>query len=348
MKENTASPQPPKQRKKRTLKIFLVVFVLINLSFYQAERRKHVNDVYPEAREYFVLNNVVYAYRVMLNSVFDADSAIMKPLNKLQSYLYNKGIKYIPEDDAERALWNYKFNLYFYVRKNHMPKEKYYPSPYVADKKQTDLLDNVYQTMIELDAKKFKDPNLSRENYKLVPILAEYFVYFTYLYAGHSSKLAPELSKKALVKQDVIDKNKRIVEILSRYHKNINEDKSLKRELETANDSILRSLYIALIAISQKIIYADILKNNLSCDNQYINTYLNAMNFAYSGDKPFFASEKYKNIQYIIDINLCENLATKTTMYSLNKTCGVKIDKCYPDKEYINDEIVNKPRDFLN
>ena len=39
----------------------------------------------------------------MLNSVFDADSIAMKPLNKLQSYLYNKGIKYIPEDDAERA-----------------------------------------------------------------------------------------------------------------------------------------------------------------------------------------------------------------------------------------------------
>lgn len=272
----------------------------------------------------------------------------MKPLNKLQSYLYNKGIKYIPEDDAERAFWNYKFNLYFYVRKRYVPKEKYYQSPYVVDKKQTDLLDNVYQTMIELDAKKFKDPNLSRENYKLVPILAEYFVYFTYLYAGHSSKLAPELSKKALVKQDVIDKNKRIVEILSRYHKNINENKSLKRELETANDSILRSLYIALIAISQKIIYADILKNNLSYDNQYINTYLNVMNFAYSGDKPFFASEKYKNIKYIIDINLCENLATKTTMYNLNKTCGLKIDKCYPNEEYINDEIVNKPKDFLN
>ena len=233
----------------------------------------------------------------MLNSIFDADSIAMKPLNKLQSYLYRKGIKYIPEDDAERAFWNYKFNLYFHVRKRYVPKEKYYQSPYTVDKKQTDLLDNVYQTMIELDAKKFKDPNLSRENYKLVPILAEYFVYFTYLYAGHSSKLAPELSKKALVKQDVIDKNKRIVEILSRYQKNINEDNSLKRELETANDSILRSLYIALITISQKIIYADILKNNLSCDNQYINTYLNAMNFAYSGDNPFFASEKYKNIK---------------------------------------------------
>ena len=297
MKENTASPQTPKQRKKRTLKIILVVFVMINLSFYQAERRKHINDVYPEAREYFVLNDMVFFYKVMLNSVFDAYSIAMKPLNKLQSYLYNKGIKYIPEEDAERALWNYKFNLYFYVRKNYMPKEKYYPSPYVADKKQTDLLDNVYQTMIELDAKKFKDPNLSRENYKLVPILADYFTSHDFLYEGHSKVLAAELSKKALVKQEVIDKNKRIVEILSRYHKNINEDKSLKKELEGTNSSILRSLYITLALASQGIIYADILKNNLSCDNQYINTYLNAMNFAYSGDKPFFASEKYKNIK---------------------------------------------------
>ena len=60
MKENTALPQPPKQRKKRTLKIILVVFVMIILSFYQAERRKHINDVYPEAREYFVLNDMVF------------------------------------------------------------------------------------------------------------------------------------------------------------------------------------------------------------------------------------------------------------------------------------------------
>ena len=90
MKENSASLQPPKQRKRRTLKIILVAFVLINLYFYQAERRKHINDVYPEAREYFVLNDMVFFYKVMLNSVFDADSIAMKPLNKLQSYLYKK------------------------------------------------------------------------------------------------------------------------------------------------------------------------------------------------------------------------------------------------------------------
>lgn len=348
MKENTASPQLPKQRKERTLKIILVVFVLINLSFYQAERRKHINDVYPEAREYFVLNDMVFFYKVMLNSIFDADSIAMKPLNKLQSYLYNKGIKYIPEEDAERAFWNYKFNLYFYVRKNYMPKEKYYPSPYVADKKQTDLLDNVYQTMIELDAKKFKDPNLSRENYKLVPILANYFTSHSFLYEGHSEVLAAELSKKALVKQEAIDKNKRIVEILSRYHKNINEDKSLKKELEETNSSILRSLYITLTLASQRIVYADILKNNLSCDNQYISTYLNVVNFAYAGNNPFFATEKDRNVKYVIDVMMCDNWMTKEIMYRLNKTCGLKIDKCYPDEEYINDEIVNKPKDFLN
>ncbi len=33
---------------------------MIILSFYQAERRKHINDVYPEAREYFVLNDMVF------------------------------------------------------------------------------------------------------------------------------------------------------------------------------------------------------------------------------------------------------------------------------------------------
>lgn len=348
MKPTIVSKQPPKQRKKRTLKIFLVVFVLINLSFYQAERRRHIGDIYPEAREYFVLNDMVFFYKVMLNSVFDADSIAMKPLNKLQSYLYNKGIKYIPEEDAERAFWNYKFNLYFYVRKRYVPKEKYYQSPYVVDKKQTDLLDNVYQTMIELDAKKFKDPNLSRENYKLVPILADYFTSHDFLYEGHSGVLAAELSKKALVKQSAIDKNKRIVEVLSRYHKDINEDKSLKKELEETNSSILRSLYITLALASQGIIYADILKNNLSCDNQYIGVYLNVVNFAYAGNNPFFAAEKDRNIKYVIDVMMCDNWMTKEIMYHLNKTCGVKIDKCYPDEEYINDEIVNKPKDFLN
>ncbi len=45
---------------------------------------------------------------------------------------------------------------------------------------------------------------------------------------------------------------------------------------------------------------------------------------------------------------MCDNWMTKEIMYHLNKTCGVKIDKCYPDEEYINDEIVNKLRDFLN
>ena len=103
MKENTASTQPSKQRKKRTLKNIFSRFCHDKFILLSSRKKKAHKRRLPRGQRVFRAKRYGIFYKVMLNSVFDADSIAMKPLNKLQSYLYNKGIKYIPEDDAERA-----------------------------------------------------------------------------------------------------------------------------------------------------------------------------------------------------------------------------------------------------
>lgn len=72
--------------KNNIISIFFVFFVFSNLFFYNSLRNKYINDINCEAREYFVINDFILAYRVFLTTFLNPDSIIMKPLNSLQGF----------------------------------------------------------------------------------------------------------------------------------------------------------------------------------------------------------------------------------------------------------------------
>ena len=327
---------------KTFVKLFCIFFILSNLFFYLSERRKYINDIYPQARKYFIINDMIFTYRYILNTFVEVDNPIMQPLNKLQKYFYDKGIKYIPQNDAERAFWNYKFNLYPYTRKTYMPKA-FSKNNFVPSEIHTQILDDVYQTIVDLYRYEFKDTNFKNEKFKVVPLLADQFQAYLYLYAGTSNRLAKELSKKALQEKEVINKISNLLEILVKYNEMIHKDEKLQIEISNTSDSILRCLYYSIHRLSADLIQADILKQNINCSANYVEIYLNNFEFAYSGEKPFFANKKYSSIKPITDIIFCNNHITKTISYHLKQTCNIAIaPQCYPDEKFIDENIINE------
>ena len=128
-----------------------------------------------------------------------------------------------------------------------------------------------------------------------------------------------------------------------KYNEMIHKDEKLQIEISNTSDSILRCLYYSIHRLSADLIQADILKQNINCSANYVEIYLNNFEFAYSGEKPFFANKKYSSIKPITDIIFCNNHITKTISYHLKQTCNIAIaPQCYPDEKFIDENIINE------
>lgn len=319
------------------VKLFCIFFILSNLFLYLSERRKYTNDIYPQAREYFVINDMIFVYRYILNTFVEVDNLIMQPLNKLQKYFYGKGIKYIPENDAERAFWNSKFNLYPYIRKTYMPKA-FNKNSFVSSEIHTQILDDIYQTIVDLDRYEFKDTNLVNMKYKILPSLIQYFRLYSYLYAGNDSRYAKQLYEIAIQDRHLSDKLNFLSNLLLRYIDEVNNS-DFKKEIFNEEKGFLEVSYISMIKISQGYIYGKLLKKDLSCNDEIIKKYLDNLEFAYIGDRAFFKNHKnYSKMYY----EVCKNPLSQEFIYKLDKTCNIKIEKCYPNEKFIDENIINK------
>jgi hypothetical protein len=215
--------------KKRIFLLIFIIFVSSNIVFYIKERIHWVSaeHAHIDAKEYFVLNNMVFFYRKMLNIFIEVDHPFMQPLNKLQENLYHKGVKHLPKDDAEIAIWRYKFFLYFYVRKNYMPKV-YLANPKDVSKKRTDVLDEAYWIMETLAIKNIADFEMNQEiKYKIFPLIASFYALKHGNYFGSKAAF---YRTKALMQSPVhMQRIERLIDWLITFKKGWDRDRVLQQ-----------------------------------------------------------------------------------------------------------------------
>lgn len=220
-----------------------------------------------------------------------------------------------------------------------MPYKKSYKSSYEIDEIQTALLDNTYQTIKDFENLTPKDENLKYEKYKIVPLLADYFSDWDSKYAGNAKYDKYQVYLISLRYEEIINKQKYILNLLLEYKKDIENDSNLEKFIKNNYKDTVDSLYLSAIDFLQNILYSEIIKNTFSCDNQYIEIYLKLRDESFDGNEAYFNYIQNKQENYIININICDNPVTKSILYELNKQCGIKSSRCYPNSEYINKKI---------
>ena len=115
--------------KKRFIKrsaIFLLVTIFVtNLGLYINQRQQWMGPDNSNfaAKQYFVVGQVVDFHRKFISLLLHHPDnfSILVPLNTLQKIIYRIGVRQLPEDDAEKAVWADLWFVYIYSKNNRLP-----------------------------------------------------------------------------------------------------------------------------------------------------------------------------------------------------------------------------------
>ena len=332
-------------KKKYILLLLLAIFIGGNISFYFQERAKWIynGQPYPKAKEYYVLGNMVFFYRKMLNIFVEVDNPIMSPLNTLQESIHNKGIKYLPENDAEIAVWRYKFFLYFYTRKNYLP-DKHLSNSKEISKKRVKVLDDMYWAIETLATKKIADEEINRMKYKVFPLIVSYYALSHAYYFGSE----PSYSlMKALMQSEIhMQRVEKIIDWLVIFKDEWSNDLTLYKEIEKKHPEAVTSHYLALISFIETVLDKEINNKTITCSNPYIGLYARSRKEVYGDGKSSALFRLKGNQGGVLYQMIFQRQISKTIVYELHERCGIEFSIEYPSEKFINEIIqpTNKPK----
>lgn len=324
--------------KKKILLILLVVFIGGNISFYVKERFHWINDEHEnlKAKEYFVLGNMVFFYRKVLNIFIEIDNPIMSPLNTLQESIYDEGIKYLPKNDAEIAVWRYKFFLYFYTRKNYLP-DKHLSNSKTISTKRVKVLEEMYWAIKTLATKDIVDKEINKMKYKIFPFIVSYYALKKGNYFGSE---AGYYRVKALMQNE---EHMQRVEDITKWLVTLKEewklDITLYKEIEKKHPEIIVAHYLALIEFIGRILDKEITDKSLECTNPYIDLFTTSRKEVFGDGKSsalFTLQPAQTKVLYQM---IFQRQRTKIIVYELHEKCDTEFLVEYPSETFI-DEII--------
>ena len=120
-KKDKRSERPPTLFEKydKVVAIALMVSVIcVNTAIYMIQRKQWMgaDNANLNAKQYFVVGQVVNFYRRALSSLLWHPDAygLIDPLSALQRLIYTIGIRQLPDEDAEEAVWAEQWFVYIY------------------------------------------------------------------------------------------------------------------------------------------------------------------------------------------------------------------------------------------
>jgi hypothetical protein len=121
LKKDKRSEKPPALFEKydKVVAIALLVLVIFaNTGAYMVQRKQWMgaDNANLSAKQYFVVGQVVYFYRRAISSFLWHPDAyeLIGPLSALQRLIYTIGIRQLPNEDAEEAVWAEQWFVYIY------------------------------------------------------------------------------------------------------------------------------------------------------------------------------------------------------------------------------------------
>ena len=233
---------------KKIVIVFTSIYLIAMSVFYiqRANALLFTDRPYKEAKAYAIAGEYVFLCKAALLSIVHPNNVILKPFNSVESYVLKKIYSYIPKTDAEREIWNYKFNLIDYARTMYAPmvdadvkRGLSFTNPAASMKPELlTILRNIYNAMDILSKQPMKDKEFDEIDRYLVisamaPYYKEYMLYEANLYSNwknpkyYGNKWRKIYSSPKLKKQFL-----NYIAILNKVHNAFHKDKRLAKAFE--------------------------------------------------------------------------------------------------------------------
>jgi hypothetical protein len=222
------------------------------------------------AKEYFVAGQPLAGVRQVLCEFLNPESPVLVPLNSLQKMIYQRGIRYLPEDDGERGVWADLWFYYPYIRRMHKP---YGTNDFEPAYAMRELLDGIYDALRLMATGPMADQQMEREKALWhMPRLALYFL----LYKGHYEDKRFGSGKGFYNRKENVDKIAHlyqwIVELRQRW-----QMAGIYPEITKNSPKVEVTRQMLAIHLSGDLLYASIFTDEFSCRHPVIPEYLEAL-----------------------------------------------------------------------
>jgi hypothetical protein len=270
-----------------------------------------------EAKNYFIAGQVVYGIRTIMTDVLHPDNPILFPANSLQKWIYHAGVKLLPKDDGEKAIWMDLWFVYPYSKKMRDPyltdEEK--PSPRMIE-----FLDRIWWTIETVAQNPIADLQMKTKHYyRNFPRMLFYYCLNEGFYAGKFRGSRKPLSKMPIHRK----RSELIVHWIYSYKDQIenNSQKSLLKE----NPKIEALLQVSLILELHDLFHADLWGESFSCGKPYVDQLVTAINdfgAGSNGELPAYQRMKDKAQAETLYHGAIDNISSRFVMFSLHKFCN--------------------------
>jgi len=321
--------------KKRFVQL-IVVMALVNIGLYWMSRNSWIDNedaLHIKAKHYVVAGDVLSRQMEVAYLIFHPDSYKVRPLVWLLHSIYNLGAQYLPDDDAEKAMWYYRFFIYPYAKKDILPYSnlavKEYFRPYMphflgrifyefpilgemffynANVRYDNLagedyrephilfLKKSFELLETLSTKPIEDKNMYRAYLQAYPGFAFFYsLKQGYYYNGHQNR------EKFFQEPWYIEQDQKELEWYLAFEK-LFDDSTIQKLYgkQLAKNKVL--LYCAILNMTEDFINITYINNSFSCDGEPIKTYVRVRNLLVGEDAnkgQLLYSSKYKELKQL-------------------------------------------------
>lgn len=259
---------PEKRRSTIGVSLMMALFVF-SIYGYQRFIWMGKDNANYTAKEYFVAGQPLCGVRWVLCTYLNPENPFLEPLNALQRLIHKQGVKYLPEDDGERGVWEDLWFNYPYIKRMHNPygTDKFKPSPNMRF-----LLDRIYTDIEIMATKSFADQQMERE-YALINLPRAAFYYS--LNSGYYADKKVGSYGPLLQRQEYVRKT----ENLYRWMTDLRQcwiDTGIYEQIKIETPKIELTRQLLVIHFGGNLLYASIFEGDFSCKHPLIPAYLAA------------------------------------------------------------------------
>ncbi|MDD3150672.1 MAG: hypothetical protein PHV68_07535 [Candidatus Gastranaerophilales bacterium] len=267
---------------KNVIKKIFVGFLIINIFIFAIPLLKQTIGRPNCTGKLFMVSaqvlNIVYA--MPLAKILGKDNILVKPIFDLRDFLFNQGYKFLPENDAERAMWWYgiKFKSYENIDFNDYIKNKSHSLN--EETKMLYILNNSYENLEELSTKKIKDKFFNKNRFWIQGYIASKYLLFEGYTLSNYYRKENKLDKIKYPEQYYLyylpNEIKKIEQIrkwtndLRTYYKKNNKEGYKK----LYNPEKIINTYVLDNEIHTIILTSKIVNKKFNCNDENVNVYL--------------------------------------------------------------------------
>ena len=298
--------------------VLLALMLAINVSIYTAQRREWMGEDNSnlEAKQYFVVGQVLYLYRSIITDVFHPDNFVFSPLYNFQKTILDIGSNQLPRSDGELGVWIHNWLVYPYSKKFLLPNNYVsYANKRMASPEVIELLDRSWRSIQLVATRPFADKQMYEQQFlRNFPGMAHYYTFYEGAYTGTMTASAFKLSKSM--------KFMKRSELLVRWLSELSEkwqNSMVASKFVSENMEVEVTRQVAIMIGMNKILLARINEKQFTCHDPLWRSYQEIRNdFTLAIDKLADRSKSHK-FRYV-GLN---SVLAKFDWYILKKYCGI-------------------------